>query len=388
LKRLGKILAILALVAATAGVTFCVTWSELRADASKDAAVRKVSEISQDLNEYFIDDYDETKLADAAADAMVKATGDRWSYYVSAADYASYEEQMNNAYVGIGVTIEQNDEAGGFTITAVTKGGPAEAAGVKVGDILVSVEGKSVKELGKSGTVNAVRGKEGTEVSLTFRRDGSEYTASIKRRSIHTPVATYLMTDDKIGVVTIKNFDTNCSSETINAVNTLLAQGAKGLVFDVRNNPGGLKTELVKVLDRLLPEGPLFRSRDYAGRESVDSSDATCVKLPMAVLVNADSYSAAEFFAAAMQEYQAATVVGAKTVGKGNFQNTFRLSDGSAIAISVGKYFTPHNRSLTNVGVTPDVPVALSEDSNEKLYADQLPVKDDPQLQAALKAVR
>lgn len=375
-------------MAATACVTFCITWREVRAAQPQSAVIDKVTEISQDLNTYFIDDYDETEVADAAANAMIEATGDRWSYYISADEYASYEAQMNNAYVGIGITIEQSEEKGGFEVSAVTEGSPAAAAGIQAGDILVKVAGQSALELGQSGTVQTVRGEPGTQITLTFSRGGKEFDATLTRANIRTPVATYTMTDDQIGVITVRNFDTNCASETIAAVDALVADGAKGIVFDVRNNPGGLKTELVKVLDHLLPEGPLFRSRDYAGRESVDTSDASCVNLPMAVLVNGDSYSAAEFFAAAMQEYQAAVIVGAKTCGKGNFQNTFRLSDGSAIAISVGKYFTPKGVSLTDVGITPDIPADLNEESSEKLYAGKLDAKDDPQLQAALGVLR
>jgi len=375
-------------MAATAGVTFCVTWTELRAAKASDPVTQKVSEISKDLSSYFIDDYDETKLGDAAADAMIQATGDRWSYYISAADYAAYEEQVNNAYAGVGMTIRSTDNGEGYEILSVAAGGPAEAGGVKVGDVLLKVGDQSVLDLGRDGTVDAVRGEAGTDVALTLSRDGKDYSVTLERKDIQTPVAVKTMTDDNIAVIKIANFDTNCAAETIAEVDEAVAAGAKGIVFDVRNNPGGLKTELVKVLDHLLPAGPLFRSRDYAGKELVDTSDASCVTLPMAVLVNGDSYSAAEFFAAAMQEYKAATIVGTKTCGKGNFQYTYRLTDGSAIAISTGKYFTPNGVSLTNVGITPDKAVALGEADTEKLLEGQLSAKDDAQLQAALAAVR
>ena len=144
---------------------------------------------------------------------------------------------------------------------------------------------------------------------------------------------------------------------------------------------------MVKVLDRLLPEGELFRSVDYTGAEEIDTSDAECVTLPMAVLVNEDSYSAAEFFAAALQEYDAAQVVGSKTTGKGNFQTAFRLSDGSLLNISIGKYFTPNGVSLTETGITPDIELDLSEEEYAKLYTKTLEKSDDPQLQAAIRAL-
>ncbi len=379
---------ILVLMLAAAGVTFCVTYRELGGRQASVPASAKTEEIAQYLDYFFIDDYDEGRLADGAAAGMIAATGDEWSYYISAEDYARYEEQMNNAYVGIGVTILEDEAAGGFAITSVTEGGPAAAGGVAVGDVLTRVEGESALELGPEETVNRFRGEAGTEIQLTFERDGVPYDVTLIRGSIPTEVAAYAMTEDRIAVITIENFDSRCAEQAIAAVERALDEDAVGIVFDVRNNPGGLKTELVELLDRLLPEGVLFRSLDYAGKEEVDRSDAVCVELPMAVLVNEESYSAAEFFAAALQEYDAAAVVGAKTYGKGNFQNTFRLSDGSAIAISVGKYFTPEGVSLSGVGITPDIPVELDDEAFARLYYGQLPMEEDAQMQAALAVVR
>ena len=161
----------------------------------------------------------------------------------------------------------------------------------------------------------------------------------------------------------------------------------KGIIFDVRLNGGGYKDELVKVLDRLLPEGILFQSEDYSGKKEIDRSDAEQLSLPMAVLVNQDSYSAAEFFAAALQEYGAAVIVGSRTTGKGNFQNAFRLSDGSLLNISIGKYYTPNGVSLTETGITPDIELDLSEEEYAMLYTKTLEKSDDPQLQAAIRAL-
>ena len=141
---------------------------------------------------------------------------------------------------------------------------------------------------------------------------------------------------------------------------------------------------MVKILDKLLPEGVLFQSEDYAGKKQTDTSDAACIELPMVVLVNRDSYSAAEFFAAALQEYGWAKVVGEKTCGKGNFQTGFQLSDGSLLNISIGKYYTPQGRSLTDIGVTPDVELEYDDDTYAKLYYGQLSDEEDTQLQEAI----
>lgn len=348
----------------------------------------KAAEVSAYLDRFFIDDYDEDALADAAAAAMVEATGDRWSYYLTAEEKSSYDEQMQNAYVGIGVTITLQEQDGGMRVEQVTAGGPAEEAGMQVGDIITEVEGESTLTLGMAGTRAKVRGEEGTSVALTILRGGERLTLTVERRSIETAVATYEMLDDQIGYVKIANFDTRCFDETSAAIDALLDDGAQALIFDVRNNGGGYKDELVKILDRLLPEGILFQSEDYSGTKQTDRSDAACIELPMAVLVNQDSYSAAEFFAAALQEYGWATVVGTKTYGKGNFQTAFTLSDGSMLNLSIGKYFTPNGRSLTDIGVTPDELVELSDEDAAKLLYGQLAHADDAQLQAAIRAIR
>ena len=344
----------------------------------------KTSEISAYLEQYFIDDYDEDALADAAASAMVTATGDRWSYYLSAADYQSYEESMNNAYVGIGVTIALDEEAGGLRVESVEAGSPAYEAGIKAGDIMLEVEGQKTIDLGTTGTRNLVRGEEGTTVHLKFRRGEETYECDVLRASIQTVVAECRMLEDSIGYVKINNFDARCFDETSACIDEVLDQGAKALLFDVRFNGGGYKDEMVKILDKLLPEGVLFQSEDYAGKKQTDTSDAACIELPMAVLVNRDSYSAAEFFAAALQEYHWAKVVGEKTCGKGNFQTGFRLSDGSLLNISIGKYYTPQGKSLTDIGVTPDVEIEYDDDTYAKLYYGQLSDEEDTQLQEAI----
>lgn len=344
----------------------------------------KAAEVQEIIETYFIDDYDEDTLADGAASGMVDATGDEWSYYLSADEVAAYEESMANAYVGVGITITEDAEAGGMRVEEVVSGGPAEEAGIRVGDLLLAVEGEDVLPLGIDGTRNLVRGEEGTHVNMHFSRNGSEYDVSVERRSIETPVVTGELLDGSIGYIKIDNFDERSAAETIAFVKDLIGQGAEALLFDVRFNPGGYADELVKVLDYLLPEGDLFRSVDYAGREEVDTSDASCVELPMAVLVNEDSYSAAEFFAAALQEYEWATIVGSQTYGKGNFQTAFYLSDGSMVNLSIGKYYTPGGKSLSETGVTPDVVVDLDDEQYALLYYNALEQADDPQFQAAI----
>ena len=344
----------------------------------------KLEQLEDLIEERFIGEADLTALEDAAADAMVRATGDRWSYYISAEEYAEYEERKANAYVGVGITIQKPEGNVGLLVLDVAEGGPAEEAGLQVDDLVIRVEDTDVRELDTEAVRDLVRGEEGTFVSMTVMRKGESLTFSVERRTVQTPVAQWELLEDGIGLVTIENFDDRCAEETIAAIETLLEQGAEKLIFDVRNNPGGYAHELVEVLDYLLPEGELFRAVKYDGTENIDTSDASCLELPMAVLVNAESYSAAEFFAAAMQEYEAAVVVGQQTSGKGYFQTAIHLNDGSAVSLSVGKYYTPGGKSLAEVGIAPDRIIETDDETEAKIYHGQLAWEDDPYIREAM----
>ena len=351
-----------------------------------DEEYSKLEELEELIDTCFIEEVDHGELEDAAAAAMVSATGDRWSYYIPASEYESYQEQMDNAYVGVGITIQV--EAGeGFRVVEVAAGGPAEEAGLQVQDLMVAVEGQDIRDMDTNAVRDLVRGTEGTFVNLRVLRDEVFMDFSVERRQVQTPVATYQMLDGNIGLITIVNFDSRCAEETIAGIEALLADGAEKLIFDVRYNPGGFASQLVKVLDYLLPEGELFRTVSYDGTENVDMSDENYLDIPMAVLVNGGSYSAAEFFAAALSEYEAAVVVGEPTVGKGYFQFTYNLQDGSAVALSVGKYFTPKGVSLAETGITPDVVVTVDEETEAGIYYGTLAPEEDPQIQAAVEAL-
>ncbi len=347
----------------------------------------KLSQLIALIDQRYVDDVDLTALSDAGAEAIIGALGDRWSFYISAADMEAYNDQKNNTRVGIGITILANADGSGLTVQEVTSGGGAEAAGVQVGDVITGVEGQSIAGMDVNAISAMIRGEVDTQVSLTLLRNGETLTVSAKRQLIKTPVAVATMLENGIGLVQIKNFNANCASETIQAIEELQKQGATKLIFDVRNNGGGFADEMVKVLDHLLPEGDLFRTVDYAGKVDVKTSDSKCLDLPMAVLVNGSSYSAAEFFAAALSEYEAAKVVGEQTSGKGYFQVTYELQDGSAVALSIGKYYTPKGNSLEGVGITPHVVVPVDEKTAAMIYSGTLAPMEDPQILRAIEAL-
>ena len=414
-----KVLLIVFLVLLTAGVTYVVTSISLAAHKTPQTAsytpqqtqaqsqsgqeqqstpteqqqtmedtMDKLEEIRAIIDRYYIGEVDEKAMSDALAAGMINGLQDEWSLYIPAEDYMSYVENTNNAYVGIGVTITLDEQDRGFVITDVTPESPAYNAGLENGDVITRVFGESVIELGIEETKNRVRGEEGTDVTLTVLHGETEREVVITRATIKVVSVISETLSDGVVYIKIKNFERNTARDAINAVKAAVRDKASGIVFDVRFNPGGLKDELVELLDYLLPEGALFRSVEYDGTESVDYSDASCVELPMAVLVNKESYSAAEFFAAALQEYGAAKIVGTQTYGKGYFQVMLPLSDGSAINLSIGKYTTPQGKSLVGVGVTPDYVVEVSTETYADIYYSRLAHEDDEQLKTAISALK
>jgi carboxyl-terminal processing protease len=386
LKKLSQILSYVLVAALATVVTLTLSWP---AETVVTPRQSKLDQLQELIEQCFIGEVDSTAIEDAAADAMVSALGDRWSYYIPAAQYGSYKEQMANAYVGIGITIQVKEENQGFVITQVNPNGPAYEAGMLAGDVIVGVENTDVRGMVMDDVAAMVKGEEGTFVSITVEREGSPVTLSVERRKVLITVATGEMLEGNIGYVRITNFDSRCAEETIAIIDELLAEGAEALIFDVRNNPGGYARELVKVLDHLLPECEVFRTVDYAGTEDVDYSDENCINpIPMAVLVNSESYSAAEFFAAALRDYEMAVIVGEKTCGKGYFQYTYPLNDGSAVGLSVGKYFTPKGENLAGIGLIPDYPVEVDEDTFMKIYAGTLDLMEDPQILKALEVLK
>lgn len=349
----------------------------------------KLEELLNLIDVAHVVDGDLTVMTDAAAEAMLAASGDPWSYYISAADIERHNQQDQNAYVGIGVTLNMEDNAKGFLIDAVEPDGSAQRAGIRPGDILIEAEGQSLIGVDTNLPASIIRGEEGTPVTLKVLRDGQILSFTMLREKIKEIVAEGKLLDGNVGYIVIKNFHDRCAAETIACIEELMEQGAEKLIFDVRFNVGGYKRELVKLLDYLLPEGKLFISEDYTGAVETDTSNASCLDVPMAVLMNSYSYSAAEFFAAALEEYEWATTVGQHTVGKGYFQYTIPLSDGSAVALSMGKYYTPKGISLGDTGgLAPNIPVEVDAETEVLIYAGLLDPMEDPQVLAALNALK
>ena len=296
------------------------------------------------VNTLFVGEYDETEVVDAALEGMVSGLGDRWSYYLTADELEAQNQRRTNQYVGVGITVNYTREEGLY-ILAVETGGPAEAAGLEAGEVITAVDGVSLAGEARYEGANLIQG------------EGAARTVEVERAELETDPVESRMLEGKVGYVRLLNFYDHSAQRLEEAVTQLQEQGAEALVFDMRDNGGGYLSQLTDMLDFLLPEGPIFISRDRAGHEEITNSDADCVELPMAVLVNANTYSAAEFFAAELQEQGAAVIVGEPTSGKGYSQQTFPLPHGGAVAISTGAYFTGSGASLIGTGLTLDAEV-------------------------------
>lgn len=321
------------------------------------------------VNTRFVGEYEPVEAVDAALEGMVKGLGDRWSYYLNAEAYEAQNLRRKNQYVGIGVTVSYEREEG-LLILEVTPGSPAEEAGLLPGEVITRAEGVSLAGEGRYQGSEYIRGEAGTTAVLeVLGTGGATRTVEVRREAVATDPVSYEMLEDSVGYVKLANFYENSAQRLKEAVEDLRAQGARALVFDMRNNGGGYLTQLTEMLDFLLPEGPIFISRSRSGREEVNQSDAACVDLPMAVLVNEDTYSAAEFFAAQLQEDGAAVIVGVPTSGKGYSQQTFPLPHGGALNISTAAYFTGDGTSLIGTGLRLDAQVEQTEEGDAQLEA-------------------
>ena len=355
------------------GVTYGVASSRSRAAFGSEenyAQAMKYLEIKNTIDDYYIGEVDEETISSAAFSAMVNSLGDVWSSYMSPTEYQTYQLYSSNQFIGLGVSIAKDSDTGGFEITGLTEGSPAENAGLQRGDIILSVDGEDVTGMTISDARSLITSHIDESVTLLIDRNGSQTEYTVDCRLIYDNPVSYEMINGNVGYIKISNFESGAADGAIAAIESLLGSGAQYFVFDVRTNPGGLLSELTTLLDYLLPGVDIFVSVDKSGEETVITSNNVCLDMDMCVLVYADSYSAAEFFAAALQEYGWATIVGEHTTGKGRSQQTFELSDGSALHLSTAKYLTPNRVDLSEQGgVAPDIEVALTGNTDSQLDA-------------------
>lgn len=348
--------------------------------------VSKLNELTKYIDLYYYDEYNVSDLKDGMYAGLVDALGDKYTVYYTAEEYQDLQISTTGTYYGIGAGLAQNKDTMVVTVSKVYSGTPAEEAGLMQGDVIMSADGNDAASMEVSDLVQIIRGEEGTTVSLEVYREstGETFTVDVERRNVELPSVEGQMLDGGIGYIQIAEFQSKTADQFNDILTDLESQGMKGLIVDVRSNPGGLLTSVVDILDRLLPEGTVVYTEDKYGNREDYTSDASCVDYPIVVLCDENSASAAEIFSGAMQDYNCATLVGTTTFGKGIVQTIFPLSDGDALKVTTAKYFTPNGSYIHGVGITPDIEIDYEYGDPEGTVYD---MQYDNQLQKAIEVM-
>jgi len=346
--------------------------------------VEKLEALDNLIDLKYLEDVKDVSFDEGVYKGFIASLGDPYSVYYTADEYKALMESSSGVYHGIGASVSQDAKTGIITIVKPFVTGPAYQAGIKPGDIIAKVDGENVTGMDLSEVVTKMKGKSGTKVKVSILREGEAEPIdfTITRKKIEVPTIEHKMLPDKIGYVTISEFDEITVTQFDAAIDDLEKQGMKALVVDVRNNPGGLLTSVVRILDRILPPELLVYTEDkYNKKVEEFAKDKTKVKVPMAVLINGNSASASEIFAGTLQDYKSATIIGTTSFGKGIVQSVYPFNDGSAVKLTISKYYTPNGRNIHGTGITPDVKVELDEKMQKEVV---IPVDKDNQLQKAI----
>jgi len=365
-----------------------------RTDTTSGAAIdwSKVSEkeeaIYNTIDDYYLNEIDNDKIQNGIFKGMVDSLGDPYTVYYNPEEYKQFTSSSSGTYSGIGVAVSQNVTTGAITIVKTFKKGSGEKEGMKAGDVIYKVEGKKIEGLELSKVVSMIKGEEGTFVKVTVLRDGKEIEFNLERKKLEIDTVNQRMEEKdgkKIGYISVSEFDEVTASQFKNAISELNKEGMEGLVIDLRDNPGGLLDVTCEMLDRMIKKGLLVYTVDKNGnRVDENATDSDSFDKPVAILVNGNSASASEVFSGAMKDYKAATLVGTKTFGKGIVQSIVPFGDGTAMKVTVSKYYTPNGVNIHGTGIEPDVVVELSKDATKNGKYDR---KYDNQLTKALDVV-
>ena len=330
-------------------------------DLWQDSSVaKKVDEINSLIDKYYYFDVDRDKQEEALYDGIMDGLDDPYSVYYTKEEYAELQEDTSGEYVGIGAVVTMNSDMR-VEIVRPIKNSPAEQAGLKAGDILVQVDDTEITDQELSVVVDMIRGEEGTKAHLKIYRQGeSDYLEfDVERRTVENYTVESEMLDDQVGYIAVTQFNDNTAQEFEDAIDEVQANGAKAAIIDLRDNPGGLLTAVVDMCDYIMDDGVIVSTKDRDGNVLGEYKDTGkhSVDIPLVVLVNGNSASASEIFAGAVKDYGIGTIVGTTTYGKGIVQNIMQLKDGSAIKLTVAKYYTPNGDNIHGTGITPDVEI-------------------------------
>ena len=336
----------------------------------------KLNAIDSVLESFYFGDVDDETAKDNIYKAYLSSYGDKYTMYYTADEYKALKESTNGKFYGIGAVCQLSGE-GGVLLVDVYDNGAGYQAGLRSGDRVVNVDGRDITGMELSSAVALIKGDKGTSVTLEVIRGTERLTFSAVRDAVEAKTVSYTLLDNNIGYLSISQFEEVTTKQFKAAVEDLQSQGMKGLVIDIRNNPGGLLDTVVGMLKYMLPDGLIVYTEDKQGnRKEYKGQDNDEFNLPLAVIVNGNSASASEIFAGAIQDYGKGTIIGTQTYGKGIVQTVKPLTDGSAIKFTIAKYFTPKGQDIHGQGVTPDMVVEYDTDADV-----------DTQLDAAIKNV-
>ena len=354
---------------------------------SDTKTVQKLNYLESLIDEEYLDEKDEDSLREGLYAGLMSGLNDPYSTYYTAEQYKELNTSNEGSYVGIGAVL-QKDKDGGAKIVQLYEGGSGEQAGLKKGDVLKAIDGEDVTEKETADIAAMIKESDKDFVTLTVQRAEQKETLDIKVeiRDVEIQTVSHEVLDDETGYIRISEFSEVTSNQYKKAFEDLQDKGIKKLVVDLRNNPGGLLNAVCDVLRQILPEGLIVYTEDKNGKKEEEKCDGKNeLNMPLAVLVNGSSASASEIFAGAVKDYGIGTIVGTTTYGKGVVQTIQPLGDGSAVKITIAKYFTPKGNDINKKGITPDVEAELAEDSTDWT---ELTHEEDTQLQAALKEIR
>ncbi|MCC8160661.1 MAG: S41 family peptidase [Oscillospiraceae bacterium] len=363
--------------------------------ANEDAAFyNKVRGIEQILDSSYLYDYDKNELRETALAEYVNALDEPYTSYYSAEEFSSYIENIRDGYVGIGVIVAVNED-NQIEVVAPFEGSPAYDAGLQPGDIIKAVDGTEYDGNSLNDAVNSIKnGKEGTIVNITLIRGDEELNIDIERGDISSESVNAEMLEDNIGYIRITGFNMeseNGEHSTYSEFNEkfyeLQNEGMTKLIIDLRDNPGGVLSEVCDIADMLLPEGTITYTEDKYGEREYYSSDAEYEDIPIVILINGNSASASEVLTGALKDYGRATVIGTTSYGKGIVQKVYTFYDGSGISFTTSKYYTPNGICIHEVGIEPDITVEMPEEF-ENMYASMIDYEDDVQLQKAVEVIK
>lgn len=322
-----------------------------------ESVIRKAQLVEKSINQYFLGEYDDETIENGIYRGMIEGLGDPYSTYFSAKELEQLRSDMEGVYYGIGAYMASDKMTGGGRITKVMDDSPAEAAGVKDNDVIIEVDGEDVTGQTLQDIVSKVKGPENTEVMLTLYREGAAdfIELSVTRKKIEAPTVEYEMLENQIAYIIITEFDTVTTNQFKNALEQAKKDGMKGLILDLRNNPGGNLTDVLAISEELLPKGLIVYTEDKNGKRKEYFADGKNeIDTPMVVLINGYSASASEILSGAIKDYNKGTLLGTTTYGKGVVQKVFAVNDGSAIKLTVSHYYTPKGNDIHGVGVEPD----------------------------------